>query len=95
MATTPARQADRFYRRVSARLGEGTYQPPTDDYPVIAWAQHHRSNFTGVRERHQGAPVPADACCSRPPCGLHGGRLAIPRATHCCRADAHTRSASS
>jgi hypothetical protein len=28
VATAPARQADKFYRRVCARLGEGTYQAP-------------------------------------------------------------------
>ena len=45
VATVPARQPAQFYRRVSARLGEGTYQPPAFDDPVIAWAQHHRSGF--------------------------------------------------
>lgn len=43
VAGTPARQASQFYRRVSARLGESTYQAPSDDDPVIAWASHHRS----------------------------------------------------
>ena len=38
-----ARQDGQFYRRISARLGEGTYQAPSDDDPVIAWASHHRS----------------------------------------------------
>lgn len=45
VATVPARQAGQFYRRVSARLGEGTYQAPAYDDPLIAWAQHHRSGF--------------------------------------------------
>lgn len=50
MATVPARQAGQFYRlyrRVCARLGEGTYQAPAADDPLIAWAQHHRSDFVG------------------------------------------------
>jgi hypothetical protein len=47
VATVPARQAGQFYQRVSARLGEGTYQAPAVDDPLIAWAQHHRSNFAG------------------------------------------------
>ena len=45
VATVPVRQAGQFYRRVSARLGEGTYQAPAFDDPIIAWAQHHRSGF--------------------------------------------------
>jgi hypothetical protein len=53
VAATPARQAGQFYRRISARLGEGTYQAPTDDDPVIAWASHHRSTPQPVPEiRH-------------------------------------------
>jgi glycosyltransferase-like protein len=36
----PARQASQFYRRVCARLGEGTYQASADDHLLIAWAQH-------------------------------------------------------
>jgi hypothetical protein len=47
VATVPARHAGQFYRRVCARLGEGTYQAPADDDPVVAWAGHHRSTFTG------------------------------------------------
>ncbi|HTR96046.1 MAG TPA: hypothetical protein VMI73_30300 [Trebonia sp.] len=47
MATAPGRQAGQFYRRVSARLDQGTYQAPADGDPIAAWAQHHRSNFTG------------------------------------------------
>jgi hypothetical protein len=47
VATAPARQADQFYRRVSARLGEGTYQAPAAADQLIAWAQHHRSSRTG------------------------------------------------
>ncbi|MGH3278873.1 MAG: hypothetical protein ACRDNW_07025 [Trebonia sp.] len=31
MATAPTRQDGQFYRHVSARLGEGTYQAPADD----------------------------------------------------------------
>jgi hypothetical protein len=50
VATVPARQARQFYQRVSARLGEGTYQAPAADDPLIAWAQHHRSNLAGLRE---------------------------------------------
>jgi hypothetical protein len=50
VATVPARQADTFYRRVCARLGEGTCQAPADDDPLIAWAQHHRSQFTDATE---------------------------------------------
>jgi len=46
VATVPARQAGQFYRCVCARLGEGTYQAPAADDPLIAWAQHHRSQFT-------------------------------------------------
>jgi hypothetical protein len=45
VATVPSRQAGQFYRRVSARLGEGTYQALSDDDPVIAWAGHHRSSL--------------------------------------------------
>jgi hypothetical protein len=37
VAAVPARQAGQFYRRVSARLGEGTYQAPAAADPVIAW----------------------------------------------------------
>jgi hypothetical protein len=48
--TVPARQAGQFYRRVTARLGEGTYQAPAADDPIIAWAHHHRSNFIGTSE---------------------------------------------
>jgi len=52
VAATPARQAGQFYRRVSARLGEGAYQAPSDD-PVIAWASRHRSTPHPVPEiRH-------------------------------------------
>ncbi|MGH3299965.1 MAG: hypothetical protein ACRDP7_50085 [Trebonia sp.] len=51
MATVPARQAGQFNRRVCARPGEGTCQAPAADDPVIACAQHHRSQFTGVRGR--------------------------------------------
>ena len=55
MAATPARQAGQFYRRVSARLGEGTYQAPSGDDPVIAWVSHHRSTPQFVPEiRHIG-----------------------------------------
>jgi hypothetical protein len=43
VAATPPRHAGRFYRRISARLGEGPYQAPSDDDPVITWARHHRS----------------------------------------------------
>jgi hypothetical protein len=46
----PVRQADKFYQRVCARLGEGTYRAPADDDPLIAWAQHHRSSSTSDRE---------------------------------------------
>jgi hypothetical protein len=48
VATVPARQAGQFYRRVSARLGEGTYQAPAFDDPIITWAQHHRSDVPGI-----------------------------------------------
>ena len=50
VATAPARQADKFYQRVCARLGEGTFHAPADDDPLIAWAQHHRSSSTSDRE---------------------------------------------
>jgi hypothetical protein len=50
VATVPARQAGQFYRRVTARLGEGTYQAPVADDPLIAWAQHHRSDFPSARK---------------------------------------------
>jgi hypothetical protein len=43
VATAP-RQADQFYRRISTRLSEGTYEAPSDDDPVIGWAIHHRSS---------------------------------------------------
>jgi hypothetical protein len=36
VATVPARQAGQFYRRVSARLGEGTYLASASDDPLIA-----------------------------------------------------------
>lgn len=51
VAATPARQAGQFYRRVSARLGEGTYQPPATDDPIIVWAGHHRGRFADGLER--------------------------------------------
>ncbi|MGH3265030.1 MAG: hypothetical protein ACRDNS_23910, partial [Trebonia sp.] len=50
LATVPVRQADKFYQRVCARLGEGTDRAPADDDPLIAWAQHHRSSSTSDRE---------------------------------------------
>lgn len=50
VATVPARQAGQFYQRVSARLGEGTYHAPAADDPLIAWAQHHRTQFTDAPE---------------------------------------------
>jgi hypothetical protein len=53
VAATPAWQAGQFYRRISARLGEGAYQTPSDGDPVIAWASHHRSTPQPVPEiRH-------------------------------------------
>ena len=52
VAATPARQAGQFYRRVSARLGEGTFQVPSDDDPLIAWASHHRSSQPVPEIRH-------------------------------------------
>jgi hypothetical protein len=54
VATASARQIGQFYQRVSGRLGEGIYQPLTDDDPVITWAEQHRSNLTGARERLPG-----------------------------------------
>lgn len=48
VATAPARQSAQFYRRIAARLGEGTYQAPAGDDPLIAWADHHRGSFTGA-----------------------------------------------
>jgi hypothetical protein len=48
VATVPVRQAGQLYRRVSARLGEGTYQPPADDDPVITWARHYRDSLSAV-----------------------------------------------
>ena len=50
VATVPARQAGQFYQRVSARLGEGTYHAPAAYDPLIAWAQHHRTQFTDAPE---------------------------------------------
>ena len=40
-AATPARRAGQFYRRISERLSEGTYQAPAGGGPVIAWVEHH------------------------------------------------------
>lgn len=57
VAMAPAPQVDRFYRRISARLGEGTYQTPSGDDPLVAWADHHRSSFSASRERPPRKPV--------------------------------------
>jgi hypothetical protein len=55
LATAPARQAGRFYRRVSSRLGEGTYQAPADDDPIIAWAQSCHDSI--IAPRYPPVPV--------------------------------------
>jgi hypothetical protein len=54
LATVPARQASQFYQRVCARLGEGTYQAPASDDPLIAWAQHHRDAFADRETPQRG-----------------------------------------
>jgi hypothetical protein len=47
VSAVPARHAGQFYRRISGRLGEGSYQVPAEDDPIIAWAEHHRSGSSG------------------------------------------------
>jgi hypothetical protein len=40
-----------FYQRIARRLGEKTYPSWSRSDPLLAWVDHHRGRFTGIRDK--------------------------------------------